>query len=175
MKNKEGAGVFRNMSSVSLTEVSPAPLTEVTAQMVLSDHKRILGAEVKNAIIHGLHVPLEAVNLLWVVVDEQGRETGEYGLVAAYRSNDGSNDVGGKTEIGFLGGKVPRLAENKQWMDYNPDGREEVAVFRPTEGMWYIQGLPDTMWGGVGRSGLPIPRSTISSPPLRRSIFRLFT
>lgn len=123
LKNKEGAGVFRNMSSVSLTEVSPAPLTEVTAQMVLSDHKRILGAEVKNAIIHGLHVPLEAVNLLWVVVDEQGRETGEYGLVAAHRSNDGSNDVGGKTEIGFLGGKVPRLAENRQWMDYKPDGQ----------------------------------------------------
>lgn len=110
------------MSSVSLTEVSPAPLAEVTAQMVLEDHKKILGATVSDPVITDLHVPLEAVNLLWVVVDKQGNKTDEYALVAAHRPKNG-------TEVGFLGGKVPRVImpekeEGEQKLvDYNPDGQ----------------------------------------------------
>ena len=117
-----GADIFRNMSSVSLTEVSPAPLAEVTAQMVLEDHKKILGATVSDPVITDLHVPLEAVNLLWVVVDKQGNKTDEYALVAAHRPKNG-------TEVGFLGGKVPRVimpekeGGEQKLVDYNPDGQ----------------------------------------------------
>lgn len=101
---------------------TPVPLAEVTAQMVLEDHKKILGATASDPVITDLHVPLEAVNLLCVVVDTQGHKTDEYAVVAACRPKNG-------TEVGFVGGKVPRVimpekeGGEQELVDYNPDGQ----------------------------------------------------
>src|SRR5208282_1231728 len=55
-----------------------------------------------------------------------------------------------------------------------------LVIPREAEYRW-LAGLPAasmsfaTMWGGVARSGLPIPKSMMSSPRRRASIFRALT
>jgi hypothetical protein len=34
--------------------------------------------------------------------------------------------------------------------DFNGDGSTDIAVFRQSEGMWYINGQPSVMWGAFG-------------------------
>jgi hypothetical protein len=40
-------------------------------------------------------------------------------------------------------------------MDYNGDGMVDIAVFRPSEGAWYVQGQPLVLWGTSG--DIPVP------------------
>jgi hypothetical protein len=34
--------------------------------------------------------------------------------------------------------------------DYDGDGRADVAVFRPSTGMWYVRGIFNRSWGLAG-------------------------
>jgi hypothetical protein len=34
--------------------------------------------------------------------------------------------------------------------DYNGDRKADIAVFRPSTGSWYTQGLPSVQWGTSG-------------------------
>jgi hypothetical protein len=39
--------------------------------------------------------------------------------------------------------------------DYNGDGRSEIAVWRPSDGVWYVRGLFSVQWGA--RGDVPVP------------------
>ena len=42
--------------------------------------------------------------------------------------------------------------------DYNGDGTTDIAIFRPSEGIWYIKDQVTTMWGQItGDIPLPLP------------------
>jgi hypothetical protein len=41
--------------------------------------------------------------------------------------------------------------------DYDGDGRTDVAVFRPSDGYWFVQDAAATRWGAEGDVPLPLP------------------
>jgi hypothetical protein len=42
--------------------------------------------------------------------------------------------------------------------DFDADGKADVAVFRPSNGFWYVRGQFNRSWGQAGDvSGLKIP------------------
>ncbi len=41
--------------------------------------------------------------------------------------------------------------------DYNGDGKTDIAVFRPSNGVWFVQGGITAVWGAPTDIALPLP------------------
>lgn len=39
--------------------------------------------------------------------------------------------------------------------DYNGDNHSDIAVWRPSSGIWYVRGISTTQWGVAG--DIPVP------------------
>lgn len=58
--------------------------------------------------------------------------------------------------IGTVVGLAVFLVASLSWSaDFNGDGRDDVAVYRPTTGLWAIRGLTRVYFGGVGDTPVP--------------------
>ncbi len=54
--------------------------------------------------------------------------------------------------------------------DFNRDFRSDIAVFRPSTGMWYVQGVANLTWGGVG--DVPVTGDYDGDGTMDISVFR---
>jgi hypothetical protein len=54
--------------------------------------------------------------------------------------------------------------------DFDGNSTSEISVYRPTNGVWYINGLSDTQWGEAG--DIPVPGNYDLDPATEIAIFR---
>ena len=54
--------------------------------------------------------------------------------------------------------------------DFSGDGRADLAVFRPSNGVWLVQGQPDIQWGIPG--DIPVPGDYNNDGITDRAVFR---
>jgi hypothetical protein len=56
--------------------------------------------------------------------------------------------------------------------DYNGDGKLELAVFRPSNGYWYVRGAAPVKWGIPGNGDIPVPGDYNKDGRAELTIFR---
>jgi hypothetical protein len=52
-------------------------------------------------------------------------------------------------------GALVRRSRRQQVGDFNGDGKHDITVFRPSDGVWYVRGLFELQWGAPG--DVPVP------------------
>jgi len=53
---------------------------------------------------------------------------------------------------------------------YTGDGKADMAVWRPSTGVWWVRGLPPTRWGKLG--DVPVPADYTGDGWADRAIYR---
>ena len=74
----------------------------------------------------------------------------------------------------FLGGSIAS-AQRKQLTDFDGDGKQDIAVFQPSNGTWYIQGSQAGYWSyGFGQPGdVPVPGDYDGDGHAEAGVFRV--
>ena len=78
---------------------------------------------------------------------------GTYRYTAAYSGDANYAPVQGP--CGAANESVLVLASASRPPDFDGNGTTDIAVFRPSTGMWYVQGQASTHWGGS--TDIPVP------------------
>ncbi len=73
------------------------------------------------------------------------------------------------TRLGSSGGAVAlrswRPGDIPAPGDYDGDGTTDVAVFRPSNGVWFVNDIANTPWGTSGNVPLPQPPAGLAALP----------
>jgi len=48
--------------------------------------------------------------------------------------------------------------------DYDGNGTTDIAVFRPSTGVWYVRNGATVAWGASGDRPLPLPSAIFQAP-----------